>query len=116
MTEPLSAEWVTSLVEASAECEGSGSAEVELAIGKTKQARFSIEGGRVTGPVDDEAEVGVRVPLTGAQLTALIDGSESLAQAFMRGDIKPEGSTGHLLPLVELFEDVSFRQRFAALV
>lgn len=116
MSEPLSPDWVTSLVEASVEREGSGSAVVELAIGKTKQARFAIADGRVTGPVDDDVEAGVRVPLTGAQLTALIDGSESLAQAFMRGDVKPEGSTGHLLPLVELFEDASFRQRFAALV
>ncbi len=116
MTEPLSDEWVAALVEASAECEGSGSAVVELAIGKTKQARFAIDEGRVTGSVDDDTEAGVRVPVTGAQLAALIDGSESLAQAFMRGDVKPEGSTGHLLPLVALFEDASFRQRFAALV
>ncbi|MEL7156123.1 MAG: SCP2 sterol-binding domain-containing protein [Actinomycetota bacterium] len=115
MTELLSEAWVGLLVEASADRQGRGSAVVELAIGKTKQARFAITDGRVTGAVDTETDVGVRVPLTAKQLSALIEGSESLAQAFMRGDVKPEGATGHLLPLVELFEDVSFRQRLAAL-
>ncbi len=109
--EPLSEAWVEALVEASAEREGRVSGTVELAVGKTRQARIVIDRGRVTGVHDAEADV--RVPLTGAQLEAVFSGSESLAQAFMRGDVKPEGSTGALLALVELVEDVSFRQRLA---
>ena len=116
MTEPLSEAWVQSLVEASAERKGMGSAVVELAIGKTTEVRIAIVDGKVTGRVEEQTDVGVRVPLTAKQLAAIVEGSESLAQAFMRGDVKPEGATGHLLPLVELFEDASFRQRFAALV
>jgi len=56
------------------------------------------------------------VPLKGAQVEALLDGEESLAQAFIRGDIKPVGATGALVGLVELFEDEKFRTEFAGLV
>ncbi|MEM8922303.1 MAG: SCP2 sterol-binding domain-containing protein [Actinomycetota bacterium] len=113
MTDVLSDAWIGQLVEASAARTSERSGVVELAIGKTKQARFEIADGRVVGPT--EAEAGVRVPVTGKQLTALLDGEESLAQAFMRGDVKPEGATGPLLALVELFEDATFREQLAAL-
>lgn len=110
----LSEEWVAAMVEASADRSAPGaSGVVAFAIGKTKQAVVEIVDGRVTGAVDDEPPV--TIPLTAKQLSALVDGSESLAQAFMRGDVKPVGATGPLLAAVELFEDANFRQRFAAL-
>lgn len=114
MTVPLSDEWVAALVEASAERHGRGDGEtVALTIGKTKAAGFTITNGRVAGPVDPD-DAAVSVPVTGAQLTALVAGETSLAQDFMRGDVKPVGATGPLLALVELFEDEGFRRELAA--
>ena len=114
MAELLSTEWIAVLAEASSDRDGPPlSGVVEIAVGKTKQARFTIADGRVVGPTDDDA--GVRVPVTAKQLAALMEGSESLAQAYIRGDIKPEGATGPLLALVELFEDETFRSRLAGL-
>ncbi|MGF1599563.1 MAG: SCP2 sterol-binding domain-containing protein [Acidimicrobiales bacterium] len=111
----MSDDWVAALVEASAGRTGLGrTAVVAFAVGQTKQAVVTIVDGRVEGPSGDAP--GVTIPLTAKQLAAIVDGSESLAEAFMRGDVKPEGSTGPLLAAVELFEDASFRQRLAALV
>lgn len=107
------------VVEASDHRSGS-SGLVALAIGKKQRALLDIVDGRVASakPVTpDEAEVaGVTVPVTAAQLAAIVAGEESLAQAFMRGDVKPEGATGPLLAVVELFEDPEFRSRLGALL
>lgn len=116
MTELLSAAWVEALATASADRSGPGtSGVVAVAIGKTKRAVFEITDGRVLRSRTDQ-EPGVTIPVTAKQLAAVLDGSESLAQAFMRGDVKPEGATGPLMAVVELFEDAGFRQRLAALV
>jgi hypothetical protein len=117
MTDVASTAWVGALVEASqgrSGCGSGGGGVVAIAVGKTKRAVFSIEDGRVGEPADGEP--GVTVPVTAKQLAAIVDGTESLAQAFMRGDVKPEGSTGPLLALIELFEDPEFRTRLAALL
>ena len=112
MTEPLGEEWVAAVVEASADRSVAGaSGVVELTIGKTKRAVLEIVDGRVSGPI--EVEPPVTIPVTSKQLGAIVDGSDSLAQAFMRGDVKPVGATGPLLAAVDLFEDATFRQRLA---
>lgn len=114
----LSDEWVNAVAEASACRSGAGrSGRVAITIGETKRAVLHIVDGEVapTDPAPDD-EPPVTMPLTAKQLTALIHGDESVAQAFMRGDIKPEGATGPLLAAVELFEDAGFRQRLAALL
>ena len=91
---------------------------VTLAVGRARIGQ-AIRDGRVVGPADSAGPSGtdgaggepaVTVPVTAAQLQAMADGSQSMAQAFMRGDLKPEGSTRALLALIELFEDPSFRQ------
>lgn len=116
MTELLSDAWVDALATASVDRSGLGtSGVVAVAIGKTKRAVFEIADGQVLVTRTDQ-EPGVTIPVTAKQLAAILDGSESLAQAFMRGDVKPDGATGPLMAAVELFEDASFRQRLAALV
>lgn len=109
----LSPAWVDELVEASndPDIKASRSGVITLKIGKTKSATLSIVEGRVVGAVDEEAPVAI--PVTAKQLAAVVDGSESIAQAFIRGDIKPEGATGPLVALIELFEDPCFKQRLA---
>jgi hypothetical protein len=113
VAEPLSVAWIEALVDASAERpRSSTSGVVAIAVGKTRQAAFEIRQGRVVAPASP-ADAGVSIPLSAEQLGSILDGSESLAQAFMRGDVKPEGSTGALLAAVELFEDPTFRQRLS---
>jgi len=108
---PLNAEWVEALVEASSQRQGL-SGVVAIAVGKTDRVVFEISGGRVVAAAEPGGAQ-VTIPVTADQLTSILDGTESLAQAFMRGDVKPEGSTGALLAAVELFEDAGFRQRLA---
>jgi hypothetical protein len=99
-------------VAASAERRASGRSGVVAVDLDGAVVGMEIVDGRVLRTVA-AAEAAVAVPLTGAQLRAIVDGSLSLAQGFMRGDIKPEGATGPLLALIELFEDADFRSRLA---
>lgn len=106
--------WVAAVVRASAAVEATvdRSGVVEFTLGKTKRAVLDVVGGRVTGPSErDEADVSI--PVTAAQLTSFEDGTESMSKAFMRGDLKPVGSTGALLPVLALFDDPAFRAALA---
>ena len=107
MPEPLSSDWVTSVIEASQRAEPSSlsdrSTVVAFTVGKSKRAVLHFEHGRVVDSRDDD-EVEVTIPFTGEQLDAMMAGRESMAQAYIRGDLKPEGSTGAFLAVVELFE------------
>ena len=106
--------WVDRLVAASAGVEPAGarSAVVAVTIGKAEQAVLQIADGRVVGP-GDEAAIDLTIPTTAEQLAAFADGSESLARSYMRGDVKPVGSTGALLALVELLEAPEVRAALA---
>jgi hypothetical protein len=120
----LDDQFLAGLIKASAAIDApSGrSATVAITIGKKQRAAFEIVDGQVTGPAaepdsgDGEVEMGVTVPTTAKQLAALVDGSESMAQSYMRGDLKPVGATGAFLALVELFEDEAFRTELAAIL
>ncbi len=114
MTEALTAEWIDVLAQASVAAPSAGgrSGVVAVTIGKKRRAVLTIEAGRVVGGGDDDA-VEVTVPTTVDQLASIVDGSESLARAYMRGDIKPVGSVGALLALIELFESDAFRSEVA---
>lgn len=104
--------FVEEMVAASATLSGDRSAVVAMTIGKKQQIVLNIESGKVVG-AGDEAAVTVTVPVTSAQLGSFVDGSESVAKAYMRGDLKPVGSTGALLAFVELFENRGFRENLA---
>ncbi len=109
--ELLSEEWIDTLVAATSDAPETtaGPATVALTIGKTRRAVVALESGRVTGGgVDDD--VSVSVPFTGSQLNDLLAGRESLATSYIKGDVKPEGSIGAFLSLVELFESVDLSQ------
>lgn len=108
----LDDDWVAEMIAASSDLTGDRSAVVAVTIGKKQQAVLSIESGRVVGSGDADA-VAVTVPVTSDQLASFVDGSESVAKAYMRGDLKPVGSTGALLAFVELFENPAFRQNLA---
>ena len=63
-----------------------------------------IRGGRVgVDESGDEAEA--EVPLSASQAEAVATGELSLAVAYMRGDVKPVGSSGALAVFLEVVED-----------
>lgn len=107
--------WVGGLVAAAAAVEPdlARSAVAEFTIGKTQQVAVEIVDGRVVG-VAAEAEPDVSIPFTAAQLEAFCAGEESMSQAYMRGDLKPVGSTGALLAVLALFDDPAFRAALPA--
>jgi hypothetical protein len=103
------------LVGATAERAGlPGRAVVALTVDDDPQAVFEIVDGRVSGPADGD-DVGVTVPLRSEQLASFVAGDDSLARAYMRGDVKPVGSTGPLLAVVELLEDGAVLARLSEL-
>ncbi len=106
--EALSDEWVEELVAATAELPETGQepVAVTLNIGKTRSATLAVANGRVVGP-GDAGESAVTIPVTKDQLASFVDGSVSLAEAYMRGDCKPVGATGPLLVFVEMMENLA---------
>lgn len=114
MAEPLSDDWVEAAAQASRHRTGP-SGTVAITIDTSTRAVLDIVDGRVAGSAEPDT-AGVTIPVTSAQLEAIVDGEESLAQAFMRGDVKPEGATGPLLAAIELFEDEEFRRKLVELL
>ncbi|MEM9565876.1 MAG: SCP2 sterol-binding domain-containing protein [Actinomycetota bacterium] len=90
------------------------SAAVEFTIGKTQRLLLDVVDGRIVGAADDDREPDVSIPVTSDQLDGFVAGSESMTQAYMRGDLKPVGSTGALLPVLALFDDEGFRASLSA--
>ncbi len=88
---------------------------VELAIGKTKSVVLELVDGRVIGLAKgiEPGEAKVRIPFTGAQRAAWLAGELDLAQAYMRGDLKPEGSSGDLIATLELLNDPAVYQQLS---
>ena len=91
-----------------------GSERVPLRPGLDARVALTVDGartvldirdGRFTPVAGTEGEPAVEVPLTGEQVEAIAAGALSLAVAYMRGDIKPVGSTGALAVLIEVVED-----------
>jgi hypothetical protein len=109
--DPLDQAWIDSLVGASEAVEPAvtRSAVVGFTIGKTKGATIRIVDGRVAGPADG-VEPDVSIPVTAEQLAGFEAGTESMAKSFMRGDLKPVGSTGALLAVLALFDDPDFHR------
>lgn len=112
--EALTDEWVEALVGASAAASddqvGERSGIIELVIGKNRRAVVSMVEGRVVGPSDAEGDdIDVSIPFSDDQLRSYLSGEESIAQAYIRGDVKPVGSSGPWLSFVELVESGALR-------
>lgn len=102
---PLSPEWCERLIAASSDAPTRAGldARVALCLGSTTRRVLEIRDGRIVAV--DEGDAAVELPLTAAQLEAIAAGQLSLARAYMRGDLKPVGSSGAVLVAVEVFED-----------
>lgn len=105
MSSPLPDGWVDRLVAGSARTPARPglAATLALCVGPDEPTVLEIRDGQVVGTSDGEAQV--ELPLTAAQVEALADGTLSLARAYMRGDVKPVGSSGAIAVVVEVFED-----------
>jgi alkyl sulfatase BDS1-like metallo-beta-lactamase superfamily hydrolase len=80
-------------------------ARVALALDGADRAVLDIRDGRVAGVAEPGGEPEVELPLTAEQVDALAAGQVSLAVAYMRGDIKPVGSSGALAVLIEVLDE-----------
>lgn len=103
--EPLDDAWVQALVDGSADAPARPwlHARVGLCVDGGERRVLEILDGRVVGTTGGEAQV--ELPLTAAQLAALVAGEGSLARDYMRGDVKPVGSSGALAVAVEVLDD-----------
>ena len=102
--EPFSDEWIGELVEATADRDGVPGVSGVVGIGHGKTAKVVLEfsEGKVMGSSDSEPEV--IVPITKAQLCEWAAGDLKLTVAYMKGDVKPVGSTGALLAALEVLD------------
>ncbi len=109
MTDPSSA-LVASLVAATADRVSAGGlgGVVALSLGGVA-AVVDLADGRVVGPSSATPEV--QLTLTGPQHEAWRAGTLSLAEAYMKGDLKPEGSTRALAAALEVLDDPHVRSR-----
>ena len=105
--EPLTEEWTAAVIAAAEAADspirGDISGTVAFAIGKKRQASVALSEGRL-GPADD-GEVDLTLPFASdEELAAYLSGEQSVVKAYIRGDFKPVGSTGVLIPMIELIE------------
>ncbi len=105
-SEAFSEEWVAELVEASAERVGvpGVSGIVGLGTGKKPKVVLQFTEGKVSGLSDAEPEV--VIPISAAQLEQWNQGDLKLTVAYMKGDVKPVGSTGALLAALEVLDGI----------
>jgi hypothetical protein len=76
---------------------------VELTLGAREPVVVEFCDGRVTGAAAGTGAA--KLGLTQAQLEAWLGGALNLTEAYMKGDLKPEGSTGALLAAFEVLDD-----------
>lgn len=102
--------WATDLLEKAPSVSSSifseEKAKVTLDVGKQGVASLLIEDGAFSAVVDGDVEFdqAVKIPVSQRQLSELVDGSLALSTAYMKGDIKPEGSSRALMMAVEVFD------------
>lgn len=104
--EVFTEDWVAELVEATSGRTGvpGVSGIVGLGHGKAPKVVIGISEGKVLGPSDAEPEV--IIPISKAQVEEWTKGDLKLTVAYMKGDIKPVGSTGALLAALEVLDNI----------
>lgn len=105
----FSDEWVNQLVAVTADRAGvpGVSGVVGLGTEKSPQVVLQFQEGKVAGP--SQAEPEVVIPITQLQLDAWTRGELSLSVAYMKGDVKPVGSSGALLAALEVLDSLQLK-------
>lgn len=106
----IDVQWAADLVAASATASPRPGldARVAVTVGSESPVLLDIRDGRIVDATAAEAgrtDVDVEVPLSPEVFEAAATGELSLAVAYMRGDVKPVGSTGALAVFLEVVED-----------
>ncbi|NNE97244.1 MAG: hypothetical protein HKN24_14585 [Acidimicrobiales bacterium] len=95
--------WLDAAIEASKDREPTGlHGSARLMLGKAELLTVQIEDGRVVGPAAVVAEC--EVPFSPSQVEALAEGSLNLAVEYMRGDLKPTGSTAAIVAVIDALD------------
>jgi hypothetical protein len=104
--EVFSDAWVEELVEATGDRHGVPGVSGVVGLGHGKKPKIVLEfsDGKVLGPSDAEPEV--IIPISKSQLEEWSDGGLKLTVAYMKGDVKPVGSTGALLAALEVLDNI----------
>jgi len=114
----LSDEWcaaVTDAVSPLAPRSSAGDADLDVVSG-SRRVRWSVRSGRLVSvaPAAEGAEpAGAEVPMTASSVAALVAGELDPAMAFMRGDLKPAGSSGAVLDWLSALADPGCRAALA---
>ena len=129
MTEVLSDEWCAAASAALADAASGGGpvgapdadGEVELVVsgdaGKVT-SRWVLAAGRLVGVRvvgDGEEPAPASIPITDDDLRAIVAGDLDPAIAYMRGDLKPEGSSATVLAFVSALNRPGCREALAGL-
>ena len=124
MSTALSAEWfddVTAALAAedsdSAVGAPDASAQIEIVVSGGEpgplRTRWVVEGGRLVAvraaAVEDDGDADVSAPQSADDLRAVVAGDLDPAVAFMRGDLKPEGSAAAWFAFISAMNQTSTR-------
>ena len=126
MSEALTDEWFEEVTRALGSGDGGpvgspdAAAQVEIVVSGADpdpmRTRWMIEGGRlvaVRSAADDDEDPDVSAPQSAADLRAVVAGELDPAVAFMRGDLKPEGSAAAWLAFVSAMNQQETRRALA---
>ena len=95
--------WLASAITASSDRPGTGlHGTAQLLIGKSELITVRVENGRVVGEAPGTPEC--QIPLSQKQADALADGRLKLSLEYMRGDLKPTGSTAAILAVIDALD------------
>jgi len=95
--------WLTAAVETSADRPPTGlHGTGQLLIGKEKHVAVCIEDGRVVG--ESQGTPDCEMPFSKPQAEAFFDGRLKLSVEYMRGDLKPTGSTAAIVAVIDALD------------
>lgn len=122
MSEPLTADWFDAVTAALGSASGGvvgspdAAAQVEIVVSGADPdplpTRWVIDGGRlvaVRAAVDGDEDPDVSAPQSADDLRAVVAGELDPAVAFMRGELKPEGSAAAWLAFVSVMNQPETR-------
>jgi len=97
--------WLASAVTASADRRVNGlHGSAQLLIGKVEAITVKIDDGRIVGEAVGTPQC--QVSFSKPQAEALVAGELKLSVGYMRGDLKPTGSTAAILALIDALDAI----------
>ncbi len=95
--------WLDAAVEATAARPATGlDGTASIVVGKERALTIEVSDGRIVGEATGAAQC--EVPFTPRQVEAYLSGNLRPAVEYMRGDMKPTGSTRAILAVLDALE------------